>query len=111
MAKLSLSDAPCKSRTLGYRARIDSVLDSDVAPCVWAAVEVCLGVLSACLPTYPALFRWKSVRAQQRGSGMPHSGSDSSQYAVLTSDKARLESLRMTDWADVPKTLDKGHGK
>ena len=54
---------------------------------------------------------------------MPQSGSDSSQYAVLTSDKARSEfrsgvgnahkdSLRMTDWADyVPKTLEEGNGK
>ena len=107
MANLSLSDAPCKATIFFVSSSyIDNILGSDVKPCVWAVVEVCLAILGACLPTYPALFGWKSVRNQQRGR-VPHSGSpDSSQYAVLTSDKPRSElgsgvgngheSLRMT---------------
>ena len=100
-------------------------LGSDVKPCVWAVVEVCLGILGACLPTFPALLRWKSVRNSQRPSGMSHSKStDSSQYPVLTPDERRLgfrsgvvgvgkahkEFLRMIDWADVPKAVEKGNG-
>ncbi len=101
------------------------LLGSDVKPCVWAVVEVCLGVLGACLPTFPALFRWKSVRNSRRPSGMPDSKStDSSQYPVLTPDerrsgfrsgvvgvgKAHKEFLKMIDWADIPKAVEKGSG-
>ena len=39
-AKLSLSDAPW----------------SDVDACVWSVVEVCVGILSACMPSYRPLF-------------------------------------------------------
>lgn len=105
MANISLSDAPW----------------SDVKPCVWAVVEVCLGILGACLPTFPALVRWKSVRNSQRPSGMSHSISvDSSQYPVLTPDERRSgfrsgvgsahkEFLKMIDRADVPKAVEKGN--
>ena len=101
------------------------LLGSDVKPCVWAVVEVCLGILGACLPTFPALFRWKTVRNSRRPSGMSHSKStDSSQYPVLTPDerrsgfrsgvvgvgKAHKEFLRMIDWADIPKAVEKGSG-
>lgn len=97
------------------------LLGSDVKPCVWAVVEVCLGILGACLPTFPALVRWKSVRNNQRPSGMSHSISvDSSQYPVLTPDERRSgfrsgvgsahkEFLKMIDRADVPKAVEKGN--
>lgn len=97
------------------------LLGSDVKPCVWAVVEVCLGILGACLPTFPALVRWKSVRNSQRPSGMSHSISvDSSQYPVLTPDERRSgfrsgvgsahkEFLKMIDRADVPKAVEKGN--
>ena len=100
------------------------LLGSDVKPCVWAVVEVCLGILGACLPTFPALFHWKSARNSRRPSGMSHpNGVDSFQYPVLTPDERRSgfrsgvgsahkEFLRMIDWADVrvPKTVDSGDG-
>lgn len=98
------------------------LLGSDVKPCVWAVVEVCLGILGACLPTFPALFHWKSVRKNQRPSGISLSKSaDSSQYPVLTTDERRLgfrsgvgnahkDFLKMIDWADVPKAVEKGKG-
>ena len=97
-------------------------LGSDVTPCVWAVVEVCLGILGACLPTFPALFRWKSVRDNQRPNGISHKRSaDSSQYPALTPDERRSgfrsgvgnahkEFLKMIDWADVPKAVEKGNG-
>ena len=95
---------------------------SDVKPCVWAVVEVCLGILGACLPTFPALFRWKTVRNNQRPSRISHvKSADSSQYPVLTPDERRSgfrtgvgnahkEFLRMIDWVDVPKAVEKGNG-
>ncbi|CAF9925344.1 MAG: hypothetical protein ALECFALPRED_003120 [Alectoria fallacina] len=101
MANISLSDAPW----------------SDVKPCVWAVVEVCLGILGACLPSFPALFRWKTVRKIRKPNGISHSTSaDSSQYPVLTRDERRSgfrsgvhkDFLKMIDWADVPKAIDKG---
>ena len=97
------------------------LLGSDVKPCVWAVVEVCLGILGACLPTFPALFRWRSVRNNQRPNGPSHSKStDSSQYPVLTPDERRSgfrsgvgnahkEFLKMVDWADIPKAVEKGN--
>ena len=100
----------------------DKSLGSDVKPCVWAVVEVCLGILGACLPTFPALFRWKSVRNNRRPSRISRTKSaDSSQYPVLTPDERRLgfrsgvgnahkEFLKMIDWADVPKAVEKGDG-
>ncbi|CAF9911920.1 hypothetical protein IMSHALPRED_010636 [Imshaugia aleurites] len=103
MADISLSDAPW----------------SDVKPCVWAVVEVCLGILGACLPTFPALFRWKTVRNSRRPSALSHStGGDSSHYPILTPDERRSgfrsgvgnahkEFLKMIDWADVPRAVEK----
>lgn len=99
---------------------IDELLGSDVKPCVWAVVEVCLGILGACLPTFPALFHWKGVRSSRKPSRKAHPESaDSSQYAVLTPDERRsgLKSgignghedlMGMIDWADVPKAAEKG---
>lgn len=95
---------------------------SDVKPCVWAVVEVCLGILGACLPTFPALFRCKSVRNNRKTSAVSLSRSnDSYQYPVLTPDERRIgftseagnahnEFLRMADWADVPRAVDKRDG-
>ena len=40
VASLSLTDAPW----------------SDVDACVWSVVEVCVGIVGACLPTYRPLF-------------------------------------------------------
>ena len=123
MADISLSDAPCKAKTSVYGASItDKLLGSDVKPCVWAVVEVCLGILGACLPTFPALFRWKIVRNKPSPNRMPNSGSDdSSQYAVLTPDEPRSgfrssignakEFLKMNSWANVSKSLEEGNGK
>lgn len=98
------------------------LLGSDVKPCVWAVVEVCMGILGACLPTFPALFRWKSVQLHRGPSRMSHSKSaDSSQYPVLKPDerrsgfrsgvgKAHTDFLKMIDWADVPKAVEKSNG-
>lgn len=95
---------------------------SDVKPCVWAVVEVCLGILGACLPTYPALFRWKQVHNHRRPSRIFQSKSaDSSRFPVLTPDERRSgfrsgvgntqkEFLKMIDWADVPRAIEKGDG-
>lgn len=126
MANISLSDAPCKAllqaTRLILRDNTNMLPGSDVKPCVWAVVEVCLGILGACLPTFPALFRWKSVRDNRRPSGVTYSKSaDSSQFPVLTADERRprfrsgvgnahKEFLKMIDWAHVPKTPEKGNG-
>ena len=68
----------------------DTLPGSDVNPCVWAVVEVCLGILGACLPTFPALFRWKNARNHRGPSRMPRSESaDSSQHPVLMPDERR----------------------
>lgn len=40
MAKISLADTPW----------------SDVDACIWSVVEVCVGIVGACLPTYRPLF-------------------------------------------------------
>lgn len=125
MADLSLSDAPCKAWASSYREYcgifIDELLGSDVKPCVWAVVEVCLGILGACLPTFPALFHWMSVRSNRKPSRMPNSESaDSSQYAVLTPDESRSgrksgienaqkDFMKMIDWANVPKAAEEGN--
>lgn len=97
----------------------NKLLGSDVKPCVWAVVEVCLGILGACLPTFPALFRWKTVRNSRRPSALSHStGGDSSHYPILTPDERRSgfrsgvgnahkEFLKMIDWADVPRAVEK----
>ena len=103
------------------RDHTDKRLGSDVKPCVWAVVEVCLGIVSACLPTFPALLHWKSVCSSQRPRRISHSKSaDSFHYPVLTPDERRSGSksevgnvhkgfLRMIDWADVPKAVEKGN--
>ena len=93
------------------------LLGSDVKPCVWAVVEVCLAILGACLPMFPALVRWKTIRNDKRPSGVsPSKSADSSQYHVLTLDErhsgsrsgignTHKEFLKMTSWADVPKAV------
>ena len=98
------------------------LIGSDVKPCVWAVVEVCLAILGACLPMFPALFRWKAIRNDKRPSGESHSKSaDSSQYHVLTPDERRSgpkggignthkDFFKMTDWADVPKAAEERKG-
>ena len=126
MANISLSDAPCKALVSCYRVRIAKntykLPGSDVKPCVWAVVEVCLALLGACLPTFPGLFRWKSVQPRRGPSAMSHSKSaDWSQYPVLEPDERRsgfrsgvgnahAEFLKMIDWADVTKTVEKRNG-
>ena len=100
----------------------DHLPGSDVKPCVWAVVEVCLCILGACLPTFPALFHWKIAQNNRRPSRMFKSRSaSSSQYPVLTPEDRRLgfrsgvgnahkEFLRMMDLADAPKAGEKEDG-
>ena len=110
--------------TLGplQQENTDKISGSDVKPCVWAVVEVCLGILGACLPTFPALLRWKSIRSNQRPRQLFQAKSTgSTQYPVLTPDERRSgfrsgvgdtqeEFLKMIDWTDVPKAMDNRNG-
>lgn len=104
MAQLSLSDAPW----------------SDVDACVWGIVEVCLAILSACTPTYPALFRWRKVRRNSRPVAGDVKRSDSAGYRASTPDERRFGfrsdvrlagdgAVKMDDWSEVSKDEERGN--
>ena len=91
---------------------------SDVDACVWGIVEVCLAILSACTPTFPALFRWRKVRRNSRpiAGDVKRTGS----YPVATPDDrrqgfrsdVRLASegaVKMDDWSEGTRDEERGN--
>lgn len=103
MAHISLSDASCKPLQCSMKEGSDSVPGSDVEPCVWAVVEACVAIFCACLPTFPALFRIKSVRDYRRPSGdrrhVPSSTADQRESRHRgDSGDTRQGILKTTEW-------------
>ena len=50
-------------------------LGSDVQPCIWSLVEVCAGIVCACLPTFRPLFDKKVRGKRSQQSNEPKSNS------------------------------------
>ena len=93
---------------------------SDVDACVWGIVEVCLAILSACTPTFPALFRWRKVRRNSRPVAGDVKRSNSGGYPVSAPDERRLGfrsdvrladegAVKMDDWSQVSKDEERGN--
>ena len=93
---------------------------SDVDACVWGIVEVCLAILSACTPTFPALFRWRKVRRNSRPAAgdVKRTGS----YPISAPDDRRLgfrsdvrlaneAAVKMDDWSEVTKDEERGNAR
>lgn len=77
-------------------------------------VEVCLAILSACTPTFPALLRWRSLRANSRLSVGEPKRSGSAGFPALVPDERRAgfrsdsgyahkNAVKMSDWSQVTK--------
>ena len=101
-----------------YSFSTKHTLGSDVDACVWGIVEVCLAILSACTPTFPALFRWRKVRRNSRpvAGDVKRSGS----YPISPPDERQLGfgsdvrlanegAVNMDDWSEVTKDVERGN--
>ena len=93
---------------------------SDVDAGVWGIVEVCLAFLSACTPTFPALFRWRKVRRNSRpvagdvkrtsSAGYPVSPPDERQVGFRSDVRLADEgAVKMDDWSEVTKDEERGN--
>lgn len=96
-----------------------NALGSDVDACVWGVVEVCLAILSACTPTFPALFRWRSLRRNSRPREEDPKRSGLVGYPALVPDERRSGfrsgvrlahggAIKMDDWSE--STTDEEQG-
>ncbi len=71
------------------------------------------------MPTFPALFRWRSLRANSRPSGVEPKRSGSAGYPALVPDERRAgfrsdsgyahkDAVKMDDWSQVSKDEEQG---
>ena len=91
---------------------------SDVDACVWGIVEVCLAILSACTPTFPALFRWRKVRRNsrpiagdvKRSGSYPISAPNERQPGFRSDVRLTNEgAVKLDDWSEVTKDEERGN--
>lgn len=94
-------------------------LGSDVDAAVWGVVEVNLAILSACLPTFPALLNWRSVHRRNTppGGADPKSWGSASYPALIPDERrsgfrsgsgyAHKDALKMEDWSEESKGAER----
>lgn len=117
--KLSLTDPGCTlSIQPPLRCHADKLSGTDVDPCVWSLVEVCVAIVCACLPTFRVLFnklilqkrvgsstylvdmpRYPSPTTNERQAGFrdKHSGAQDEVANVIPDNWVQVENVHVQD--------------
>ena len=67
----------------------DKLSGTDVDPCVWSMVEVCVAIVCACLPTFKVLFN-RLIRPKRVSTSTAYIV-DMPRYPALTTDEHRSD--------------------